>query len=92
MDTNAEYQELAAKLDAGRSPVEVSGLSGVHRAHLAAALSEQMECPVVLICPDENEGRKLASDLKSLTGKDSLLLAGREFTFHDATISHQWEH
>ncbi|MBQ9166236.1 MAG: transcription-repair coupling factor, partial [Oscillospiraceae bacterium] len=86
------YQELAAKLDAGRSPVEVSGLSGVHRAHLAAALGEQMECPVILIVPDENEGKKLSSDIKSLTGKDSLLLAGREFTFHDATISHQWEH
>ena len=87
-----EYQELVAQLDAGRSPVEVSGLSGVHRAHLAAALREQMDCPVVLICPDENEGKRLAADLRSLAGEEPLLLAGREFTFHDATTSRQWEH
>ena len=86
------FRELTAQLDAGRSPVAVSGLSGVHRAHLAAALREQLDCPVVLLCPDENEGKKLAADLRSLTGEEPLLLMGREFTFHDATISHQWEH
>ena len=42
-----EYRELCAKLDGGRSPVEVSGLSGVHRAHMAAALSADLEAPVV---------------------------------------------
>ena len=87
-----EYRELCAKLDGGRSPVEVSGLSGVHRAHMAAALSADLEAPVVVLCPDENEGRRLAGDIHSLTGQEPLMLMGREYTFHDATISHQWEH
>lgn len=86
------FQELTAQLDAGRSPVEVSGLAGVHRAHMAAALRERLDCPVVLLCPDENEGKRLAADLRALTGEDPLMLVGREFTFHDATTSHQWEH
>ncbi|MCD7760847.1 MAG: hypothetical protein LUH16_03610, partial [Clostridiales bacterium] len=86
-----EYQELIAQLDAGRSPIGVSGLSAVHRAQMAAALQIQMDCPVVLLCPDENEGQKLAADLRAFTGEEPLFLAGREFTFHDATPSHQWE-
>lgn len=86
-----EYQELIAQLDAGRSPIGVSGLSAIHRAQMAAALQAQLDCPVVLLCPDENEGQKLAGDLRAFTGEEPLFLVGREFTFHDATTSHQWE-
>ncbi len=87
-----EAEELRANLDAGRSPIALSGLSDVHRAHLAAALGEQMGLAVVMIVPDESEGSRIAADLAAFTGEMPPLLAGREFTFHDASVSRQWEH
>ncbi|MCD7929267.1 MAG: transcription-repair coupling factor, partial [Clostridiales bacterium] len=87
-----EFRELTAQLDAGRSPVAVAGLTTVHRAHLAAALWETTGRPVVLLCPDEQEGKRLQSDLAFFTGEPVELLVGREFVFHNATVSRQWEH
>ncbi len=87
-----EFRELTAQLDAGRSPVAVAGLTTVHRAHLAAALREATGRPIVLLCPDEQEGKRLQSDLAFFTGKSVELLVGREFVFHNATVSRQWEH
>ncbi|MCD7838315.1 MAG: transcription-repair coupling factor, partial [Clostridiales bacterium] len=87
-----EFRELTAQLDAGRSPVAVAGLTTVHRAHLAAALREATGRPLVLLCPDEQEGKRLQSDLAFFTGESVELLMGREFVFHNATVSRQWEH
>ena len=36
LNTVPEFARLAADLESGRSPVEVAGLSPVHRAHFAA--------------------------------------------------------
>lgn len=33
-----EFQELLTQAEGGHCPVAVSGLSGVHRAHIAAAM------------------------------------------------------
>ena len=53
LDAVPEFTRLAANLESGRSPVEVAGLSPVHRAHFAAGLLERLDCPVVLVCADE---------------------------------------
>ena len=87
-----EFTELLAQVEAGRCPAAVSGLSGVHRAHIAAALHQVTGCSVVLLCADETEGRRLQRDLAAFTGQEVRLLAGREFVFYDATASRQWEH
>ena len=87
-----EFNEILTQLEAGRSPVSVSGLSTVHRAQFAAALSASAERPLVVVCADEQEGKRLQSDLEAFTGTEVPLLAGREFVFHNATASRQWEH
>jgi transcription-repair coupling factor (superfamily II helicase) len=88
-----EFQQLAAALDNGLSPAAVSGLSPVHRAYFAAALRRQSGRPVALLCADESECQRMASDLKALTGEEVWTLPGREFTFHNAAVvSRQWEH
>ncbi len=87
-----EFTELMAQVEAGRCPVAVSGLSGVHRAHIAAAARAVTGCSVLLLCADETDGRRLQSDLAAFTGEEVQLLAGREFVFYDATASRQWEH
>lgn len=87
-----EFREILSQIEAGRSPVGVSGLSAVHRAQFAAALAQSMGRPLVLVCADEQEGRRLQGDLSSFTGQEVPLLAGREFVFHNAIASRQWEH
>lgn len=92
LKNQTEFKDILLQLEAGRSPVSVAGLSTVHRAHLAAALAETMGRPLVMLCPDEQEGQRLVSDLAAFTGRSVPLLAGREFVFHNATASRQWEH
>ena len=93
LDQIPEFEQLAAALDSGRSPVAVSGLSPVHRAYFAAGLRAKTGAPVVLLCADEAEGERMCADLRSLTGEEAWLLPSREFTFHNAAvISREWEH
>ena len=88
-----EFQQLLDALDAGRSPAALSGLAPVHRAHFAAGIHSALDCPVVMVCADEEEGRRLAGDLTAFTGQPVTLLGAREFLFHDGAVaSRQWEH
>ncbi len=88
-----EYLRLEAALESGRSPVEVSGLSPVHRAHFAAGLLSRLKAPVVLVCADEAECARLAADVEALTGTPAAMLCAREFLFHEGAVaSRQWEH
>ena len=41
-----EVRELLLSLDAGTSPIAVSGLSGVHRAQLTAAVRHKTQRPL----------------------------------------------
>lgn len=93
LDQVPEFARLTADLDSGRSPVEVAGLSPVHRAHFAAGLMDRLGCPVVLVCADEGECARLAADVTALTGEPATMIAAREFLFHDGAVaSRQWEH
>ncbi len=88
-----EFRELLADIDNGRCPLAVSGLSMIHRAHLAAAIQAELDNPVVIVCADDTEARRMVADLKAFSGLSVPMLVGREFTFHNAaTVSHQWEH
>ena len=88
-----EFLRLTADLEAGRSPVEVAGLSPIHRAHFAAGLLERLDCPVVLVCADEAECARLAADVTALSGVPATMIGAREFLFHDGAVaSRQWEH
>ena len=93
LDQVPEFGQLLANLENGRSPVAVSGLSPVHRAHFAAGLGARTGRPVVLVCADENEAVRLGEDYTALTGTPATLLTAREFLFHDGAVaSRQWEH
>ena len=83
-----EFQQLLAALDGGQSPVAVSGLAAVHRAHFAACLGQESGRPVVMVCADEGEAERMARDLSFLTGGEVPVLAARSFLFHNiATVS-----
>ena len=93
LDEVPEFGRLLANLENGRSPVAVSGLSPVHRAHFAAGLGLKTGRPVVLVCADESEALRLGEDYTAFTGISPVMISAREFLFHDgATASRQWEH
>ena len=88
-----EFRQLTAALEAGRSPVALSGAAAVHRAHIAAAIGLVTHRPVVLVCADEAEGERLGRDVAAFAGGEVPVLTPRSFTFHNAaTVSRQWEH
>ena len=57
---NKEAAALPGLLESGGLPALVSGLSGVHRVNLAAALFERLEMPMFVICPDESTAESFA--------------------------------
>ncbi len=90
---NKEVNALFFAIDAGQCPAVLSGLSGVHRAHLGAALQAASSRPVVFVCADDGEANRLKADLETLSEKQVIYLASREMVFYDAAVvSRQWEH
>ena len=87
-----DYARLLEALERGRSPLALSGLSAVHRAHLAAGLQQSTGRPLVLVCADEAEARRMSGDLCAFTGQEVPLLCARDFCFHPSAASRQWEH
>ncbi|MCI8476981.1 MAG: transcription-repair coupling factor [Oscillospiraceae bacterium] len=88
-----EFQQLLGAINSGGSPAAVTGLSAVHRAHLAASLYQETGRCVVVVCADEGEAARMAGDLTALSGGLVHTLPAREFTFHNAAAaSRQWEH
>ena len=88
-----EFQQLLSALEGGRSPAALSGVSAIHRAHVAAGIGLIAQRPVVVVCSDEGEGEKLARDLGAFVGVSVPVLGPRDFTFHNASsVSRQWEH
>ena len=88
-----EIQELAQLMESGGGPALVTGLSPVHRAMTAAALRLRSGRPLLMLCADEGEARRQAADLRSLTGREPVLLTGRELHWRElAAVSRQWEY
>ena len=68
-------------LESGGLPVLYTGLSGVHRAHLAACIAEETERPLFVVSPDDTSAEHFARDLSCMLGCEVPVLLGREFTF-----------
>ncbi len=68
-------------LESGGLPVLYTGLSGVHRAHLAASVAADTDRPLFIISPDDTSAEHFARDLGCLLECEVPVLLGREFTF-----------
>ena len=77
-----EFQQLLAALEGGRCPVALSGVSAIHRVHIAAGIGLLTQRPVVLVCADESEGERLAQDLAAFAETSVPVLTPRSLTFH----------
>ncbi|MBQ3879426.1 MAG: transcription-repair coupling factor [Oscillospiraceae bacterium] len=86
-----QYPRLLSSVKLGEC-IAFGGLSGVHAAHLIAALRQSTKRPVLVICSDEQEAKRLAADVESFSGEQVISLCPREFNFRSVdTASRQWE-
>ena len=85
-------QRILLAIDSGACPALVTGAGSIHKAHMASAIFEYTKRPMLLVCADEQETRRLSLDVETLTGQPVWRLAGRDFVFHNVeTASRQAE-
>ena len=90
---NKEAAALPELVESGGLPALVSGLSAVHRANLAAALRQETERPIFVICPDDTAAESFARDLRAMLNEECVCINMREYTFYDTeAASRQLEH
>ena len=58
---NKEAAALPGLMESGGLPALVSGLSGIHRVNLAAALYENLELPIFVVCPDDSAAESFSA-------------------------------
>ncbi len=87
-----EYRSLSGMVDLSR-PIAATGLSGVHKAHIAYALTLQKGKKAVIIAPDEQEAIKFTADLNTFFGTGVYFYPSRDFTLRPVEgVSHEFEH
>ncbi len=85
----AQFNELNQSIYAGKT-AGVSGLSGVHKAVITAAICKTQNIKAFMIAPSDETAAKLHADLMNL-GVNSLIFNSREFS-PTASLSRSHEH
>ena len=86
-----EYNTLLAMVEQGKTAA-LSGVGGLSRAHVSAALHTSSGRPMVVICQDDLAAQTMVEELAAFLPQPPQLLPSREFTFYDAAgVSRGWE-
>ncbi len=89
-----EYQQLLSEIQRdSRRVVSLYGVSHIHKAHIAAALSCDLGRPLCVVTRDEQSARRMALDIESFCGRKTAFLPVRDFVFHNIdNVSREYEH
>ena len=88
-----EYDVLYQALQKGNVPIAATGISAIHKAHLAAALREETSRPLFVLTSDEQGAKRMAADLTAFLEKPVPVLPYRDFVMLGALgASHEYEH
>ena len=79
-----EIGEVFRRLEAGRSPVLLTGLSPIHKAHVIAAIRRKTGRCVTVIGADDRALSRIALDAEVFAGEESAVLAPKEQIFYQA--------
>ena len=88
----AGYKSLREAIDKKISPVSVTGLSHIHRAHLIHALCDGKVN--LVITGSEAEAKKLCDDINAMAGSESaVLFPSKEYVFTPVdSTNHEYEY
>ena len=76
------YRDMLEAADKGQTPLSVSGISAVHKAHFALGLGTHIGKPMLIITDEEASAKRLSDDINSLSGETrSLVYPAKYFTF-----------
>lgn len=86
------YGELIKALDNSFTPCALTGVSNIHKAQLAAALSGRQK--VIVICDDEAACTRLVQDINELTEKETAcVFPAKDLNFaYMEGVSREYEH
>lgn len=88
-----EYDTIERSIREGKTPVEVTGLSPIHKANIAAAITGQLHRQAIVICADDGACDRMARDLEAFSERTVAVLPMREFVFHNIeSSSREYEH
>lgn len=65
-------RHIVRQIHEGASKIDVRGLNGSARSFLTALLSERLERPLLIVCPEEKEAASFARDLGLFLGEESV--------------------
>lgn len=87
-----EYQTLKKAIARGQCAVAVTGLTGVHKAHIINSLPFSKKMGAFVVVADEHEAQVLSSDITAM-GKSAYIYPMRDFIFRDIkSKSREYEH
>ncbi len=86
------FQDALKAIDNEKTPLSLTGVSSIHKAQLALALSENKPC--CIICDSESSARRICDDINSLFhGEIACLFPAKDFCFAYAdSFSREYEH
>ena len=91
LKTMPEYRTVLKTIEEN-SAVAVTGIGQINRSHLVAALCQDTNRPLVLLCQDDIAAKRLQEELKAFLGQTAPILPSRELTLYDsAVVSRGWE-
>lgn len=68
------FRSLESAYQDNLSPVSLTGLSLVHKAHMALTLASKAGKPILIISLDENDARKICGDINAMSTPDTAVL------------------
>ena len=88
-----EYQQLKNDLQQNKTPVMVTGVSGIHQAHFAAALALEWGKKILLLTPQESEAQRIKEDICRFAGTEiAQVYPAREWNLRSVqTASREYE-
>ncbi len=91
LKNTAEYPIMTDGIRNGQS-VAVTGIGQINRSHYIAALHNDTDHPIVIICQDDIAAKRLQEELKAFAVEGVPVLPGRDLTLYDTSaVSRGWE-
>ncbi|MCQ2406475.1 MAG: transcription-repair coupling factor [Oscillospiraceae bacterium] len=81
---NLETGPVLEAIEAGRTPVYVSGIGEAAKAQIAAGLKIKTALPMYVVCPDDTSAETMVRNLSVLLGKPPVFLPSKELLLYPA--------